>query len=121
MMISILLIILAGICNAIMDKLQFGFHSSIFKKLNQQFWNPTFSWKNKWNTRFPKLTSTIFVMFTDAWHLFKYLMVMYITLSIVFYQPIVNWYVDIAIINCAFTCTFELFYSKILVYGNQNK
>ena len=77
-LIGLFLIILSGIAEAIMDKLQFHYDTSIFTKFkNQRFWYPGFSWMNKWKGGDPKNgerflgSSTIFVGFTDAWHLFK--------------------------------------------------
>lgn len=59
-----------GLC----DTIQFHFHTSIFAKWSN-FWNPEQSWKFKYaddliSERFP-LSTTIFVAFTDAWHLFQ--------------------------------------------------
>jgi hypothetical protein len=77
-LIGLFLIILSGMTEAIMDTLQFHYDTSIFKKFkNQRFWYPGFSWMNKWKDGNPKNgekflgSSTIFVGFTDAWHLFK--------------------------------------------------
>lgn len=126
-MISITLIVLAGICNAVMDSLQFRYINSVFTKLNDNFWDPRVSWNNKWKyTHIDNLykkeekflgSSTVFVMFTDAWHLVKFIMLLLISASVVFYIPIWNWYIDISVMYCAFTITFELFYSKIFVNG----
>lgn len=67
--------ILAGIVEAVTDKLNFHFDSSIFVKFkNQQWWNPELSWKNKHKegSKFKKwLWKTVFVFLTDAWHFFK--------------------------------------------------
>lgn len=71
-----LCVISSGIFSAIMDKINFHFERSVFSKRSSSFWNPLESWKNKWKKddytkeRFPG-SSTIFVGFTDAWHLFK--------------------------------------------------
>ena len=76
--IAFILFIIAGMCEAVMDTLQFHCDNSIFKrKKNQLFWNPLFSWKNKYKDGDPLkgerffLSKTFFVGFTDAWHLFK--------------------------------------------------
>jgi len=121
-MISIILIILAGLFNAAMDILKNKYHNSIFKKYkNKQWIDPTISWKNKWKNENPIygnkffLSSTLFVFITDLWHLFKTLMIISICLSIVFYNPIFKWYIDVFIFYLGFTLTFELFYSKILI------
>jgi hypothetical protein len=77
-LIGILLISIAAISEAIMDKTQFHYHRSIFRYWKyQQFFDPAISWKNKWKNQDPRegerfsFSSTILVAFTDAWHLFK--------------------------------------------------
>ena len=47
--IGFLLFVLAGFCEAVMDKLQFHYDMSIFKNFkNQLFWDPKISWRNKY-------------------------------------------------------------------------
>lgn len=77
-LLSVILMLIAGVSEAVMDKLQFHFDRSIFSSTsNQQFWNPKISWKNKWyegdRAKGEKFlgSSTVFVFLTDAWHLFK--------------------------------------------------
>ena len=77
--IAALLIVLSGISEGVMDKLQFHFHKSIFVKFkNSNWWNPRESWRNKWKNGDYKqgekfwLSSRLFVFTTDAWHLFKF-------------------------------------------------
>lgn len=83
------LMFIASIANGIMDKLMFHFTTSIFKDKNPLFWNPSVSWKNKWKhgnkSEGEKFwgSSTIFVWTTDAWHLFKSIMMNSIRFSIV--------------------------------------
>lgn len=68
------LLVISATCKAIQDKLQFHFEKSVFKDLGS-FWNPEQSWRNKWKDGTPLRgerfwgSSTIFVSFTDAWHL----------------------------------------------------
>jgi len=63
----------AGICEGVMDWLQFKYEG-----LNM-FWNPYYSWKNKWELGNPLYgekfwgSSRWFVFLTDGWHLFKFL------------------------------------------------
>ena len=68
--------VLAAICNAIMDKINFHWDDSIFKGSRFEQWaNPAVSYRNKWKNhsnslggeRFPG-SSTIFVWTTDLWH-----------------------------------------------------
>ena len=107
---TIIFLILAGILNAIMDTLQDHFGTSIFSGFNPQIWNPAVSWKNHSGKGF--LIETVFVMFTDIWHLAKFLMIMCICLACIYgeFNP-----VNIAIYYLAFTCSFTLFYSWALV------
>lgn len=121
-MITIFLVILAGILNASMDVVSFKWDKSIFKKkLNKyaQFLDPKISWKNKYKNgvaalgeRFPGST-TIFVFLTDWWHMAKTLMVICFTLGIVFYSPIFG-IIDFLLYYIIFSVTFEVFYSYIL-------
>lgn len=117
--ISVIFMILAGMFNAAMDVLKVRFKISIFKDWKGQQWiNPSLSWHNKWKptSKFGDfIMSTILVWITDMWHFVKMLMIVCISLAIVFYQPIHVWWVDIFIFYFAFTGTFELFFSKILI------
>ena len=102
-MISFTFFFLASIINSIMDTLKDHFSVSIFKNLNPNFWNPTFSWKNK-----------IFnYVAIDAWHISKTCMLGCIYCSIVFYTPVFGYY-DLLILPCIWGVGFELFYSHIL-------
>lgn len=133
-MTTILLMVLAGMLNAVMDKLDFNYSTSIFKNLNPLFWDMSISWKNQWEQpmvppynywyyfglytpryqeHYP-YSNTILVFTTDAWHLAKALMILCICLSIVFYQPMFGWAIDAFICYCAFTVTFTYFYEKVL-------
>jgi len=120
--ISIILIIIAGICNAIMDVLKTRYNTSIFTELKYQQWlKPSLSWKNKWKdgdiNKGPRFfgSSTFFSFITDFWHLSKTIMLVCIMLAIVFYVPLFTWYFDFAIYYISFTIPFEIFYSKILI------
>jgi len=118
---SIIFIILASACNAIMDVLSTRYYVSIFSKFNnRQFWNWEISHTNKWqwgdkaNGEKFFLSSTMLSFLTDGWHLFKFIMIVCISCAIIFYKPIFGWW-DIILFNCAWGITFELFYTKILI------
>jgi len=119
-MISLVIVIVAGFLNAIMDKLQFHFATSVFADKNPLFWNPAESWKNKWKNGDKAqgekfiLSSTVLVSFTDAWHLFKSLYLTALVAAVIMYQPMINPLVDFLIIKIAMSGTFELSYSKLL-------
>ena len=80
MIFLLLLILLSGFFEGLMDRIQFHYNGSLFSKLkNQVFWNPSISWKNKWKLGDPQkgpkffMSTTLFVFITDAWHLFKFI------------------------------------------------
>jgi hypothetical protein len=132
-MITLILLLAAGILNAVMDKIAFNYKSSIFKDLNPRFWDVKQSWKNQWKwplepytgwyyfglytsrykENFP-YSNTFLVWATDAWHLAKALMLGCIMLGIVFYSPMFGWLIDAVIYYCIFTLAFTYFYSYIL-------
>lgn len=121
-MISIILMIFGGIFNACMDVLKHRYPISIFSNWKNQKWiDPSLSWPNKWKNGDPDQgekfigSSTFLVWLTDFWHFSKFMMLLCIMFAIVFYNSLVNWWVDIIILYCLFTITFELFFSKILI------
>jgi hypothetical protein len=114
--------ILAGIFNACMDVIDFHFDTSVFSKWTGNKWiDPSISWKNKWKngdyTQGEKFlgSSTIFVFVTDLWHFLQFLMILAICFAIVVYHPLVVWWADILFLLAAYSITFEIFFSKILV------
>ena len=118
-MITVILIFIAGILNACMDVLRYRWTTSIFRFWKNQHWiNPALSWSNKWklDTKIGDfIMSTFLVFLTDFWHFCKFLMLLAVFCSIVFYIPLINWWADILILYCTFTITFEVFFSKILI------
>lgn len=142
-MISIIFLAMAAVCNAIMDICAHKFNSSIFtkhpKKIKKdswyRWWNGYYSWRNKYNNDDPyygrrKLWNTQVkypVQLTDAWHLFKMLMIIFIVLSIVTYDAhfyikysnmqLESWItllIEIIIYGVTWNTTFSLFYHRIL-------
>jgi hypothetical protein len=128
-MISLILIIIAAIFNAIMDTLSFHYGVSVFSKWTkyEYFLNPQKSWVNKYKHNNPSLgpkffgSKTFLVWTTDLWHLSKMLMITLLTLAIVFYTPLITTgyiLIDIlinsSILHFVFSACFELFWSKVL-------
>ena len=126
--VSLLLLVFAGICNAVMDVLKTRYNTSIFTSWPNQNWlKPSLSWRNKWKngdpSQGPKFfgSTTFLVWITDFWHLAKFLMLMAISLAIVFRFPMLAlveiniWWLDFIIYYLIFTITFEIFYSKVLI------
>jgi len=79
LVIALAFFAMAGLASAAKDKMLFHYYKSIFKRFkNQQFWNPSISWKNKYKdynkgdlrAKFP-LSKTVLVGFTDGFHLMK--------------------------------------------------
>ena len=125
--ISIILMIIAGIFNAIMDVLKTRYNTSIFASWPNQNWlKPSLSWVNKWKNgdrsqgeRFLG-SSTFLVWITDFWHLAKMIMQACISAAIILYSPIYKWWTDIFIMYCSFTIPFELFYSRFFIKKQNN-
>jgi hypothetical protein len=75
--LSIILLTISGLAEAMKDTLAHHFEDSVFGKLNPQFWNPVVSGANKWkdgkreNGEKFFLSSTLLVGLTEGWHLFK--------------------------------------------------
>jgi hypothetical protein len=116
----VLFILTAAICKAVQDKIQFHYAKSIFQKRNPRFWNPNISWKNKWKNGEPEFgeafwgSSTIFVSFTDAWHLFGMIKHLAWISAIMIHEPIMNiWILDFFNIWIFHNMMFELFFSRV--------
>ena len=126
MVYSLIFIMLAAICNAIMDKITYHWYSSVFcSNVDITWWNPEISWLNKHVNKNPnmpikKICWGLFdVPCTDAWHTFKSSMVVLIVLAIVTFDcTIVRFWYEYIIMIIAFglmwNLTFNLFYNKLL-------
>jgi hypothetical protein len=129
--LPLLFLVLGGIFNAIMDVLKHRFKNSIFKELKGQNWiDPSISWHTKWEIDkklfgkqielVDKIMSTTLVWITDLWHFAKMLMILSFIGSILLYEPLFNQLIDGILLYCAFTCTFELFFSKFFIRNPKN-
>jgi len=123
---------------AVMWTLQFRFSESIFRNLNKNYWNPAFSWMNKWSVskslkeyienpnsgkgeRFPG-SSTIFVWLTDAFHLFQFIFLNSLILAlsfmadgkIVYSFPVQLWEAFIGI-RLIYALVFEGLFGWLLI------
>lgn len=125
-MITLILVILAGILNAAMDIIVSSkrYSKSVFKMLPKNwepFFDSTVSWQNKWKNgdrnQGEKFfgSSTFLVWTTDAWHLFKTTMLLCFSVAIVIYSPMVHPIIDAVIYWLTFGTVFELFWSKIFL------
>jgi hypothetical protein len=119
--IGIVLIIISAISESIMDKIQFHFEKSIFNdnSYNRLFWNPLYSWENKWNKDLTKpkffLSTTLLVFLTDGWHFFKFLRntTLFIGLPLLVLSPI-NIIISVIIARIIYGLVFTLFFDKLL-------
>ena len=122
-MVSLILVILAAVLNAVMDILSYRYDLSVFSKYPKfyQFTVPALSWQNKWKNGDRKQgerffgSSTFLVWTTDAWHLSKTLMLLCFSIAIVMYAPIIHPIIDALGYWLIFGAVFELFWSKIFL------
>ena len=116
-MISMILFALAAICNAVGDTLIHHYSTSVFNRLDSTFWNPAISWRNKYvNGQRRKLIGSINypVQLTDAWHLFKSLMLTFLGFAIACHAHIYNPVIDATIYLMIWWLFFESFYTYVL-------
>ncbi len=114
---SLVLVMLAAICNAVMDVTQFHFYRSIFNKepFSVSWWNGDISWRNKYkNGDIKQGRTNIPVWFTDAFHFFKSLMILLLTLAVISYETMFNPLIDLFMLGLAWNTFFSLFYKHIL-------
>lgn len=113
--LTIIFIVIAAICKAVKDTLDFHYYGSVFDNGKpRQWWNPNISWRNKYkeDLKTPRFfgSTTFLVMFTDGWHLFDFLQTIFVILAIVLYSKIFCIGIDIVILYLLFTCIFEVFF-----------
>jgi hypothetical protein len=128
-MISIILIALAAICNAVMDICSHHYYYSVLTRFDSKFWNASTSWANKYvngqpaNGRVKWLGGIMNkpVQLTDAWHLFKSLMIVFLISAIPFCPSnefgLPEWIYYLLVIGVGGTVwnlVFNLFYNRIL-------
>lgn len=129
-MISLIFMTLSGACKAVIDCNLFHHDTSIFK--GKAFFNSNESWKLKYKNgdkaqgeRF-FLSSTVFVGFTDSFHLFSMINSFLICAAIVLYSPItpikikaLSILVDFVILKVAHQTTFHVLFTW--VFAKRNK
>lgn len=127
----VLLFAIAGMFNAVMDKLQFHYNKSIFPPLGSDhkllggghnYWNPDVSWANKYKDNDPSkgakfpLSTSVLVFLTDGWHMMQFMMLNAFALAA---TPLMDniWHTIIAFValRVAFSAVFHLFFHTFLV------
>jgi hypothetical protein len=116
LLLSLFFFALAAGFDAVIDTLTHHFSTSIFAGLNDQWWNPAISWTNKHTYPFP----LNIVQISDAWHLFKTLMIITLTYTIIFTGrrlPITwgRFIVYTIFYGLAWNLNFNLFYNILLL------
>lgn len=120
----IIFIMLGAMFNAMMDTVSHHFTTSVFKNKKSSFWNPEYSWMNKykkmgsngvdmdkrrmlfWKIPMPSQLS-------DFWHMAKTLMIVSISIGVATFTPYVFW-IDLLFIGYFWNITFSLFYDTLL-------
>lgn len=115
---AFLLLAIAGVGKAVMDKINFHYYESVFTGLNPSFWNPIYSWTNKYKygskNSGPRFfgSTTFLVWVTDAWHLFQTIYGVTTATGIFLLGACSTWY--IAIIGYASSrVVFQVFFKII--------
>lgn len=104
-----LFIILAAICNAVMDTCEtlISFNAS---KLNKWGYDRNFWCK-------PISSSENFIPFTryraDAWHILKSSMIIFMCMAIVQYKPLSTTFIDFVICGILWNLTFNTVYNYL--------
>ena len=121
-MLTIYLITLAAIMNAIMDMTGVKYNQTIFSLVPgwDKFCNGAISWVNKWKNgdhlQGEKFfgSSTFMVWTTDLWHLAKAIMLLCFSLAITTYKPIFGLFIDTIGLWFYFGTVFTIFYDYLL-------
>lgn len=133
--LTILLITIAAISNAVMDKVSHHFSFSVFsntKYFKEYYWNAGISWKNKYingDSRLGRKTwkfrcflcnkvieITIPVQLTDAWHVMKMIMLVCLLSSIATYEftSMFRALFDICMFGFIYNTIFSIYYTTLL-------
>lgn len=106
---SVLLVILAAIFNACMDRVEtvISFNNSVFSTLNPLWWSKANSADVVKKIPFTQYKP-------DFWHLCKSAMICLLLAVPFFYKPIIGGFIDYVLLGILYNVVFEQFYSKIL-------
>jgi len=124
LIIPLLLVITAAIANSAQDTVAHHYSQSVFAEFDEPtFYNANESWKAKWKNGDYKQgerfwgSSTIFVRFTDFWHLMKSASWTFLfgAMAILAGNTWKQRGLYFLIFYVSFTMVFELFYSQIWV------
>jgi hypothetical protein len=125
-MISLICIILAAMCNAVMDKLMIKYINLPESRRNDYYgwysFDPLAKWKRRiWGNE--KADNILFYKFeiktkwlvdncNDAWHFFKSLMIVLLVLAIITYNPILYIWIDLFLFGGIWILFFNIIYNN---------
>lgn len=107
MIISLILVAIAAMFNAVMDRVEndVSFNKSVFRWKDKRFWCKDVSWQ---------YAKKIFGWKADAWHIAKTLMIISIAFAMIFFHSIGRWWMDVLLIGAVWNLSFNIFYNKLL-------
>jgi hypothetical protein len=129
LLIPIVFYSLSGVLDAVMDTLKDHYSISIFTKFNAKFWNPAYSWTNKYINNDKAQGHVKFKLFgisldypdalTDAWHIAKvfreFFNILAIISAIYLHSNVIEAIIFLSILGIIRNLCFNLFYNIILI------
>lgn len=124
--IAALLIWIASAAKATQDILAHKFSWSVFRNLNDKWWDPTWSWRNKYKYNNPSLgekflfSTNILVFLTDAWHFFQWVhnMALWSALAVIGWNAcelqLIGFLLILLSARIMYGVVFQLFYNNLL-------
>lgn len=122
-LVSFPCMIIAGTASGVNESIKFDY-ASFDKKFNanDQFWNPEISWRNKYKNHNPEqgeayfLSKSLFVSFTDGYHLTRTIEHTFLVSGIVIrlgsktklWEYALDFLANMAVYKLSFTATYEL-------------
>lgn len=124
--IAALLIWIASAAKATQDILAHKFNWSVFRNLSDKWWDPAFSWRNKYKYNNPSLgekflfSTNILVFLTDAWHFFQWVhnMALWSALAVIGWHAcdlqLIGFLLILLSARIMYGVVFQLFYNNLL-------
>ncbi len=88
---------------------------------NYEWWYMDRSWTFKYKNNDPSQgekflgSTSVFSFLCDGWHLFQFFFLNTMILSIVLYEPMINWWADFLVYAVVMKTVFQVCYGKLLV------
>lgn len=100
-----ILLAIAAIFKAVADTVDHHFDTSVFRRLNADFWDRDFS---------SDRAKRIFNYKLDAWHLAQSGMIVCMIAAVALHQEKLEWWLEVLIGGAGWNLIFNTFYNKIL-------